>query len=172
MFPAFFLGLRRVIPVSERCVARADSRELLNHARLGETGKANPMKEHVAEIVAAYVGKNRVDPAELRALIASVNQALVGLGQAPAAAPAALNPAVSIRHSVGAETITCLDCGQKSKMPKWHLSTAHGMTVDEYRTRWRLPTDYPMVAKNYSARRSELAKSLGLGRGGRSRSGS
>ena len=128
------------------------------------------MKEHVAEIVAAYVGKNRVDPAELPALIASVNQALAGLGQAPAAAPASLTPAVPIRRSVGTETITCLDCGYKGQMLKRHLSTAHGMTVDEYRTRWSLPRDYPMVAKNYSARRSELAKSLGLGRGGRSRS--
>jgi predicted transcriptional regulator len=127
------------------------------------------MKERVAEIVAAYVGKNQVDPAELPALIASVNQALAGLGQASAAAPTSLTPAVPIRRSVGAESITCLDCGQKSKMLKRHLSTAHSMTVDEYRTRWSLPTDYPMVAKNYSARRSELAKSLGLGRRGRSR---
>jgi predicted transcriptional regulator len=122
------------------------------------------MKERVAEIVAAFVKRNLVPATELPALIASVNQALAGLSQAPAAAPAALNPAVSIRHSVGAETITCLDCGQKSKMLKRHLTTAHGMTVDEYRTRWSLPSDYPMVAKNYSARRSELAKSLGLGR--------
>jgi predicted transcriptional regulator len=128
------------------------------------------MKEHVAEIVAAYVGKNRVDPAELPALIASVNQALASLDQASsAAAPTSLTPAVPIRRSVGAESITCLDCGQKSKMLKRHLSTAHSMTVDEYRTRWGLPTDYPMVAKNYSARRSELAKSLGLGRRGGSR---
>lgn len=130
------------------------------------------MKEHVAEIVAAYVGKNRVDTAELPALIASVNQALASLGQAQAAAPAALTPAVPIRRSVGAELITCLDCGYKGQMLKRHLTTAHSMTVDEYRTRWSLPRDYPMVAKNYSVRRSELAKSLGLGRGGRSRSGS
>jgi predicted transcriptional regulator len=128
------------------------------------------MIKHVAEIVAAFVKRNQVPATELPALIASVNQALVGLGQAPAAAPTSLTPAVPIRRSVGAESITCLDCGQKSKMLKRHLSTAHGMTVDEYRTRWSLPTDYPMVAKNYSARRSELAKSIGLGRVGRSRS--
>ena len=130
------------------------------------------MIENVAEIIAAFLKRTQVPAAELPALIASVNQALAGLGQAPAAAPTSLTPAVPIRRSVGAESITCLDCGQKSKMLKRHLSTAHGMTVDEYRTRWGLPTDYPMVAKNYSARRSELAKSLGLGRGGRSRSGS
>jgi predicted transcriptional regulator len=112
---------------------------------------------------------NTVALDQLPGLIVSVNQALVGLGQAPAAAPTSLTPAVPIRRSVGAESITCLDCGQKSKMLKRHLSTAHGMTVDEYRTRWSLPSDYPMVAKNYSARRSELAKSIGLGRRGGSR---
>jgi predicted transcriptional regulator len=126
------------------------------------------MIENVAEIIAAFLKRTQVPAAELPALIASVNQALAGLGQAPAAAPTSLTPAVPIRRSVGAESITCLDCGQKSKMLKRHLSTAHGMTVDEYRTRWGLPTDYPMVAKNYSARRSELAKSIGLGIRGRS----
>ena len=127
------------------------------------------MKERVTEIVAAYVGKNQLDPAELPALIASVSQALAGLGQAPALAPASLTPAVPIRRSVGAETITCLDCGYKGQMLKRHLSTAHGFGVDEYRTRWGLAAGYPMVAQNYSARRSELAKSLGLGLRGRRR---
>ena len=122
------------------------------------------MKEHVAEIVAAYVKRNAVASDQLPPLIASVNQALASLGHAPAAAPAALTPAVPIRRSVGTEAITCLDCGYKGQMLKRHLSTAHGMSVDEYRTRWGLPSDYPMVAKGYSAKRSELAKSLGLGR--------
>ena len=71
------------------------------------------MIEHVAEIVAAYVGKNRVHPSELPALIQKVSQSLVGLGQAPIAAPTMLTPAVSIRRSVGADAITCLDCGKK-----------------------------------------------------------
>jgi predicted transcriptional regulator len=124
------------------------------------------MIEHVAEIVAAYVGKNRVDPSELPGLIQKVSQSLAGLGQAPVATPTLLAPAVAIRRSVGADAITCLDCGRKSSMLKRHLSTAHGMTPDGYRTRWSLPSDYPMVAKNYSARRSELAKALGLGRRG------
>jgi len=121
------------------------------------------MIEHVAQIVAAYVGKNRLDPVELPALITSVNQALAGLGQTPAITPALLTPAVPIRRSVGSETITCLDCGYKGQMLKRHLSTAHGIGVDEYRMRWGLAPNYPMVAKNYSARRSTLAKSLGLG---------
>jgi len=122
------------------------------------------MKEQVAEIVAAYVGHNTIAPAELPTLIVSVSQALASLGQPPAAAPAALTPAVPIRRSVGADAITCLDCGYKGQMLKRHLTTSHGMSVDEYRTRWGLASDYPMVAPNYAARRSELAKSIGLGR--------
>ena len=120
--------------------------------------------EMTAKIVSAYLGRNRVDASELPALIASVSQTLASLGQAPAASPAPLTPAVPIRRSVGAETITCLDCGQKSKMLKRHLTTAHRLTVDEYRSRWGLAPDYPMVARNYAARRSEIAKSIGLGR--------
>lgn len=122
------------------------------------------MKERVAEIVAAYVGHNTIEADQLPALIASVNQAIASLGRAPEEAPASLTPAVPIRRSVGAETIICLDCGYKGQMLKRHLSSAHGIGVDEYRTRWGLGSDYPMVAKNYSARRSALAKSLGFGR--------
>jgi predicted transcriptional regulator len=128
------------------------------------------MKEQVAEIVAAYVKRNQVAASDLPALIASVSQSLGSLSQAPAAVPAPLTPAVSIRGSVTAATITCLDCGKRAKMLKRHLLTAHNMTVDEYRTRWGLKPDYPVVARNYAARRSELAKSIGLGtrqRGGR-----
>ena len=125
------------------------------------------MIEHVAEIVSAYVGKNRLDAAELPAVIAAVRQALANLGTPTVEAPAPLTPAVPIRRSIGADALTCLDCGQKAKMLKRHLMTSHRMTVDEYRTRWSLPPDYPMVAPNYSARRSQLAKSLGLGRRGR-----
>jgi predicted transcriptional regulator len=124
------------------------------------------MKEHVAEIVAAYVGKNRVAAAELPIIIDSVSQAFGTLGQAPAELPPLLVPAVAIRRSVGADAITCLDCGKKAKMLKRHLFTAHGLTADEYRRRWGLPADYPVVAQNYSARRSALAKSEGLGRRG------
>jgi predicted transcriptional regulator len=125
------------------------------------------VKEHVAEIVVAFVKRNQVPASELPALVASVSQSLAGLVQAPAAAPAPLTPAVPIRSSVGAETITCLDCGKKAKMLKRHIFTAHNMTVDDYRSRWGLKPDYPMVARNYAARRSELAKAAGLGRGGR-----
>jgi predicted transcriptional regulator len=125
------------------------------------------MKKHVAEIVAAYVGKHRLDASELPPLIDAVSQALGGLGQEPTTTPAAPRvPAVAIRRSVGADAITCLDCGKKAKMLKRHLTTKHGLTADEYRARWGLAADYPVVAQNYSARRSELAKSTGLGRRG------
>jgi predicted transcriptional regulator len=122
------------------------------------------MKKRVIEIVAAYVRKNQIEAAQLPVLIASVSQSLADLGQ-PTEAPA-LIPTVPIRRSVGTEAITCLDCGQKAKMLKRHLLTAHRLTADEYRARWSLPADYPMVAEAYSARRSELAKSLGLGKRG------
>jgi putative zinc finger/helix-turn-helix YgiT family protein len=149
-------------PLGERVVA------VLTRAKLAKSEGGKPMKEQVAEIVAAYVGHNTIPSDQLPTLITSVRQALAGLGQSTAAPPAALTPAVPIRRSVGANAITCLDCGYMGQMLKRHLTTAHGLGVDEYRTRWGLPSDYPMVAPNYAARRSELAKQIGLGtRGGR-----
>lgn len=122
------------------------------------------MKEHVAEIVAAYVGHSTISPDQLPALIESVNQALTGLGQEPAAPPAPLlTPAVSVRRSVTPDKITCLECGWSGLMLKRHLLTAHDMTPESYRARWKLALDYPMVAPNYASRRSELAKQIGLG---------
>jgi predicted transcriptional regulator len=120
------------------------------------------MKEHVAEIVAAYVGRNRVDPGDLPTLIVSVSRALAGLGQAPVPEPP--TPAVPIRRSVSANAITCLDCGWSGQVLKRHLGSAHELTPDEYRARWGLAADYPMVPKGYAARRSEIAKEMGLGR--------
>jgi predicted transcriptional regulator len=121
------------------------------------------MQKHVAEIVAAYVGKNRVAAAELPTIIDSVSQAFGSLGQPTAEPPSSLVPAVAIRRSVAADAITCLDCGIRAKMLKRHLATAHGLTADEYRARWGLAPNYPMITKNHSARRSALAKSFGLG---------
>jgi predicted transcriptional regulator len=130
------------------------------------------MMEHVAEIVAAYVGHNRVSPDQLPTVIDSVNQALLGLGQGATAPPASPpTPAVPIRRSLSPSKITCLECGWSGQMLKRHLLTAHGMTPEQYRARWNLAADYPMVAKNYANRRSELAKSLGLGTRGRGAKG-
>ena len=124
------------------------------------------MKEQIAEIVAAYVRRNRVEAGQLPGLIASVSQAFANLGQpAPVPqAPSKLTAAVSIRRSVRPDAIICLDCGHSGRLLKRHLKTAHRLTIGEYRTRWGLPADYPVVAPNYAARRSALAKSLGLGR--------
>ena len=119
------------------------------------------MKEQVAEIVAAYLRNNSVAPSDIPAIIAQVYQSLAGLTQPPPAEP---EPAVPIRRSVNPEYITCLDCGAKAKMLRRHLTSAHNLTPAEYRERWKLPTDYPLVAPRYAAARSELAKTLGLGK--------
>jgi hypothetical protein len=96
------------------------------------------MKDRVAEIVAAYVGHNSIAPDQLPALIVSVSQALGGLGQVEPALATAPTPAVPVRRSVGAEKITCLDCGWSGQMLKRHLSTAHAMSPGDYRARWNL----------------------------------
>lgn len=121
------------------------------------------MKERVAEIVAAYVGHNAISSDQLPALISSVNEALSALGKPAAVAPEALTPAVPIRRSVAADKIICLDCGWSGQMLKRHLHTAHGLEPQRYRERWKLAADYPLTAPNYANRRSELAKSIGLG---------
>jgi predicted transcriptional regulator len=121
------------------------------------------MKERVAEIVAAYLKNNQVPATELPALISAVNASLGSLGEPVLPPVAVLIPAVSIRRSVTATKITCLECGWSGQMIKRHLTTAHDTNADAYRTRWGLGRDYPVVAKGYSSRRSELAKSAGLG---------
>ncbi len=115
------------------------------------------------EIVAAHVGNNAVAVNQIPSLINEVHQALAGLGSED---QAKLTPAVSIKGSVRKATIVCLECGKSAKMLKRHLSVAHGLSVKEYRARWKLPADYPVVAPNYAAQRSELAKKIGLGRKG------
>jgi predicted transcriptional regulator len=122
-------------------------------------------KEHVAKIVSAYARKNTVTADQLPAIIASVHAALAGVGGGePPESPKALVPAVPIRRSIQPNSITCLDCGYRGKMLKRHLQNAHGLTVEAYRERWGLKRDYPVVAPTYAARRSELAKAVGLGR--------
>ena len=118
-----------------------------------------------ADIIAAHVQNNKLAASELPVAISSVYEALAQLGT-PAAAPAAEapTPAVSVRSSVKADAITCLDCGKKQKTLKRHLATAHGLTPDQYRAKWNLPPSYPMVAADYAALRADLAKKIGLGR--------
>jgi predicted transcriptional regulator len=122
------------------------------------------VKEQVAEIVAAYLRNNSVAPSDIPAVITQVYQSLARLGQSQAVEPEAPNPAVPIRRSVHPEYVVCLDCGAKAKMLRRHLLAAHNLTPADYRERWKLPTDYPLVAPIYAARRSEMAKAIGLGR--------
>ena len=118
-----------------------------------------------AEIVSAYVSNNSVDAGELAGLIGQIHQALTQAAEGPQAEPAPPpTPAVPVKKSVTPDYLISLEDGRKYKSLKRHLST-RGMTPDDYRSKWGLPKDYPMVAANYSAQRSSLAKSLGLGRG-------
>jgi len=121
--------------------------------------------ELTASIVAAYVTRNNVPRSDLAGLIASTHSALAELGGAPAAAaPEPRVPAVSIRRSVTPEAIICLEDGKSFKSLKRHLSSKYGLTPEQYRAKWGLPADYPMVAPAYAEARSALAKSMGLGR--------
>ncbi|HMO74388.1 MAG TPA: MucR family transcriptional regulator [Sphingopyxis sp.] len=120
-----------------------------------------------ADIVAAHVANNSVAIADLPDLIGRVHNALAGLG-APAEAPVEeLKPAVSVRASVKPDYIVCLEDGKKLKMLRRHLMTHYGMTPDDYRAKWGLPKDYPMVAPAYAETRRALAKQIGLGTKGR-----
>ena len=123
------------------------------------------------EIVAAFVANNPVDSHAIPLLIRQVYETLQTLGQPAAAAqgPQASNPAVPIKRSVTPDYIICLEDGKKLKMLKRYLRSHFKMTPDEYRAKWGLPSDYPMVAPNYAAQRSTFAKQIGLGRQGQSR---
>src|SRR5215469_2231337 len=120
----------------------------------------------VAKIIASYVAHHNLTPDQIPELIASVHRTIAGLGQ-PAEVPPMPVPAVPVRRSVQRDVVVCLDCGWKGKMLRRHLTTRHGLSGDEYLKRWGLPGDHPLTAPNYSAQRSNLAKELGLGRGGR-----
>jgi len=131
------------------------------------TSDPEPSKsiELAAEIVAAFVANNSLPISELPALIHSVHAALTGVasGSANAAPPVEKKePAVSIRKSITPDYLVCLDDGRKFKSLRRHLAGL-GMTPEQYRAKWNLPNDYPMVAPNYAAQRSALAKKIGLG---------
>ena len=120
------------------------------------------MLELTTEIVAAHVGNNPVAATELPGLIQSVYRTLMSVGSSPTVSERP-KPAVSVKRSVFPDYIICLEDGKKLKMLKRHLKTAYDMTPEEYRERWGLPADYPMVAPNYAQHRSNLAKEIGLG---------
>lgn len=116
-----------------------------------------------ADIVAAHVSNNSVSVTDIPQLIQNVHGALIGLGGPVVAPVVKLEPAVSIRASIKPDYIVCLDDGKKLKMLKRHLMTHYGMTPDDYRAKWGLPSDYPMVAPNYAEQRRSLAVKIGLG---------
>ncbi len=128
-----------------------------------ENDMAETLITLTSDIVAAHVSNNSVSVDEVATLIQNVYGALASLGVAPAAEEKP-EPAVSVRASVKSDHIVCLEDGKKMKMLKRHLMTDHGMTPAEYRTRWGLPADYPMVAPDYAEKRRALAKEIGLGR--------
>jgi predicted transcriptional regulator len=133
---------------------------------MSEPQKQQELLALTTEIVAAHVSNNTVSPAELQGLIEKTYKTLLGLGNDSAPSPLLAErpqPAVPIRKSVHPDYIICLEDGKKLKMLKRHLKTAYNMSPEQYRERWGLPADYPMVAPNYAKTRSRLAKDIGLG---------
>jgi predicted transcriptional regulator len=124
-----------------------------------------------AEIVSAYVSNNTVPSGDIPALINQVHAALTRVSGGPGeVAVEPLRPAISVKKSITPEYIVCLEDGKKFKSLKRHLRTQYNMTPEQYREKWNLPADYPMVAPNYAAARSQLAKQMGLGQQRRRRS--
>ncbi len=124
--------------------------------------------EMTAEIVAAYVENNTISTTDLPALIQSVHQALTSVSSGVEAVEAApKEPAVPVRRSITPDYLICLEDGRKFKSLKRHLRTKYNLSPEDYRAKWGLSKDYPMVAPNYAKARSELAKQMGLGQGGR-----
>jgi predicted transcriptional regulator len=129
---------------------------------MSERSNAGDLLTLTTEIVSAHVANNTVAVSDLPQLIQEVYRTLASVGNVPAA-PERPQPAVPVKKSVTPDYIICLEDGKKLKMLKRHLKTAYDMSPEEYRERWGLPADYPMVAPNYAAHRSSLAKKIGLG---------
>jgi predicted transcriptional regulator len=130
---------------------------------MSEAAKSHQCVELAADIVSAYVSKNSVPVAELSSLIDDVHSTLLRVTQGAEAADEPLKPAVPIKKSVTSDFIICLEDGRKFKSLKRHLRTQYNLSPEQYRERWSLPADYPMVAPNYAKARSTLAKQMGLG---------
>jgi len=131
---------------------------------MSDSPAGGPFIKLTAEIVSAYVGNNTVPAADIPALISQVHAALARVSGAPGeASREPLKPAVSVKKSITPEYLVCLEDGKKFKSLKRHLRTQYNMTPEQYREKWALGSDYPMVAPNYAAARSQLAKQMGLG---------
>jgi len=131
----------------------------------GQTLRSDDILKLATEIVAAYVSNNPIPASEVPAMIKSVHSTLGGLGGVTQnEIQTSQKPAVPVKRSVNPDYITCLEDGKKLKMLKRYLRSNYNMSPEEYRAKWGLPADYPMVAPNYAAQRSEFAKKIGLGR--------
>ena len=130
-----------------------------------EPPSASLDRELTANIVVSYVRRNQIGSDQLAALISTVHQALSRLGKPAAEIEPERTPAVPIRRSIQRDYVICLECGSRGLTLRRHLATAHGLRVEQYRARWKLPRDHPLTAPSYSERRSGLAKQSGLGRG-------
>ena len=119
--------------------------------------------DQVVLIVSSYVRHHQIAPDQLLTLIVNVHRALAGLARSPPLQEP-LRPAVPLRRSVQQDYVVCLECGFRAQALRRHLRTAHGLDIAGYRTRWNLPSDHPLIAPSYSARRSTVAKQMGFGR--------
>jgi predicted transcriptional regulator len=130
-----------------------------------QSARSDDVLKFASDIVAAYVSNNPIAVSEIPGMIKSIHGTLGGLaGTTSADAPTTQKPAIPVKRSVTPEYIICLEDGKKLKMLKRYLRSRYRLTPEEYRTKWGLPADYPMVAPNYAAQRSEFAKKIGLGR--------
>jgi predicted transcriptional regulator len=148
-----------VVGVNHRILEEGHNKMETSQIDMGET-----LITLTSDIVAAHLSNNNVGVDEVPTLITSIYNALASLGQAAPEPELLPEPAVSIRASIKPDFIVCLEDGKKLKMLKRHLMTHYNLTPDQYRARWSLPADYPMVAPNYAEKRRELAKKIGLGR--------
>jgi predicted transcriptional regulator len=153
-----------VIPGVRRGTCKSGRKQQNKDNTMAGTIEHADVIELAAEIVSAYVSNNSVPATDLPALINDVFNALTRVGGTPVETPAEpLKPAVSVKKSVSNDFIVCLEDGKKFKSLKRHLRTQYNMSPEQYREKWGLPADYPMVAPNYAAARSRLAKEMGLG---------
>src|SRR6266849_493410 len=149
-----------------KCLCERRRREE-HEAMPDESPPASIDLDLVTKIVAAFVRRNQVAPDQLANVIAIVFQALGQLGKSLAELAGEPKPAVPVRRSVTKDHVICLTCGWRGVMLRRHLSTAHGLSLDQYRSRWKLPREHPMTAPGYSERRSTMAKQFRLGQFGR-----
>lgn len=138
----------------------------MNETKSSTSADTTEILRLATEIVAAYVSNNAMSANDLPGMIRTVHSTLSNLEHVSPGRETDLTPAVPVKKSVTADYIVCLEDGKKLKMLKRYLRSQYGMTPEEYRARWNLPHDYPMVAPNYAAQRSKLAKQIGLGRVG------